>query len=107
MSIRERVREIAILRTIGYSRYEVLGLLLAESAVLSVLGSLMGIVLGLAVAGMGATFPSGRILGAVHLSPTMVLMILMLAVAVAVVSSFVSAFQASRGNIINGLRYVG
>jgi putative ABC transport system permease protein len=107
MSIRERVREIAILRTIGYSRYEVLGLLLAESAVLSVLGSLMGIVLGLAVAGMGATFPSGRILGAVHLSPMMVLMILMLAVAVAVVSSFVSAFQASRGNIINGLRYVG
>jgi putative ABC transport system permease protein len=107
MSIRERVREIAILRTMGYSKYKILGLLLGEAAVLSLCGGLMGVVLGLIVARVGATFPSGRILGAVHLAPTTVLVILMLAIAVAVFSSFVSAFQASRGNIIKGLRYVG
>jgi putative ABC transport system permease protein len=107
MSIRERVREIAILRTVGYSRHQVLGLLLAEAAVLSIVGSLMGIVLGLIVARVGATFPSGRVFGAVHVAPATILVILLLAIAVVVASSFISAFQASRGSIIKGLRYVG
>lgn len=107
MSIRERVREIAILRTMGYSKYQVLALLLGEAAVLSLCGSVIGVVLGLIAARVAATFPSGKILDSVHLAPTTVLMILMLAVVVALLSSFVSASQASRGNIIKGLRYVG
>lgn len=107
MSIRERVREIAILRTMGYSKYQVLALLLGEAAVLSLCGSVIGIVLGLLAARVAATFPAGKILDSVHLAPATVLMILMLAVVVAVLSSFISASQASHGNIIKGLRYVG
>lgn len=107
MSIRERVREIAILRTMGYNRRQILGLLICETATLSLIGSVLGSVLGLIAARIGATFPSGRILDAVRLSPMTVLTILALAIGIAVLSSFAYAYRACRRNIIQGLRYVG
>ena len=42
MSIRERTGEIAILKTLGFSPGQVLGVLIAESAFIAVLGGLLG-----------------------------------------------------------------
>ena len=52
-AVRERIPEIAVLKTIGFSNRTVLGLLLAESVALLVLGGAAGLVLaGVAVRGL-------------------------------------------------------
>src|SRR5438067_178965 len=60
MAVRERTREMAILRTLGYTPAEILQLILGESIAISLLGGLAGLGLGWLLAkGMqagGATF---------------------------------------------------
>lgn len=107
LSIRERVREIAILQTMGYSRRMVLGLLLGESLLLSVAGCFLGFLAGMGAARIIASFPPGRILENIHLGVATVSFIFAVAVSVAIVSSAVPAYQASRGEVVKGLRYVG
>ncbi|MDH3944675.1 MAG: ABC transporter permease, partial [Anaerolineae bacterium] len=65
MTVVERTREIGMLRAIGMSRWHVLGLVLVEAGVLSVLGSLAGLVLGIGLArglmvAMGALIATGE-----------------------------------------------
>ena len=43
MAIRERFRELAILKAIGYRRHELLAFILAESLLLSLLGAVIGV----------------------------------------------------------------
>src|SRR6266849_3454580 len=43
MSIRERTREVAVLRTLGFTRGSILKLLLGESIAISVIGGLVGV----------------------------------------------------------------
>jgi len=45
-SVRERTNELAVLKTLGFSHGQVLGLVLAESCVLAVIGGGLGIALG-------------------------------------------------------------
>src|SRR5208283_757939 len=45
MSIRERTREVAVLRTLGFTRGNILKLLLSESIAISVMGGLIGVAL--------------------------------------------------------------
>jgi len=55
-AVRERVPELAILKTIGFTSGSVLGLVLAESVLLLVLGGVLGVVLAALVAkGLAAT----------------------------------------------------
>src|SRR5260221_10801371 len=46
MAVRERTREMAILRTLGYTPGEILQLVLGESVVISLVGGLAGVGLG-------------------------------------------------------------
>ncbi|MFO7304021.1 MAG: FtsX-like permease family protein [Gammaproteobacteria bacterium] len=53
-SVRERTNELAVMKTIGFSRGTVTGLVLAESMLLTVLGAVIGLVLASGVAqGLG------------------------------------------------------
>jgi putative ABC transport system permease protein len=61
-AVRERIPELAILKTIGFTSGSVLGLLLAESTLLLVLGGAAGVLIAGSVAGgleatTGAVFP--------------------------------------------------
>ncbi len=106
MSVRERVREVGILKTLGYSPREVLGILLSESVLIALVGG----ILGLAVAGVITSalrhvplmFFSLRRLGL----PFWVLAAsVALAMMVGVVSSFFPAWNASRRPIVTCLRF--
>src|SRR5438445_12079680 len=46
MSIRERTREVAVLKTLGFTRQTVLGLFIAEAMALAVAGDLSGAAFG-------------------------------------------------------------
>ena len=106
MSVRERVREVGILKTLGYSPQAVLGIMLSESVLIALTGGILG--LGIATAIISAMrhvpimFVSLKTLAV----PLWVLGgSLLLAVAVGVASSFVPAWNASRRPITTCLRF--
>jgi len=70
--VRERIPELAVLKTIGFSNRGVLGLLLVESVLLIVLGGAIGLLLaGIAVstlkANVGASLPLSPVGGEIWL----------------------------------------
>src|SRR5206468_5512552 len=54
MSIRERTREVALLKTLGFTRRTVLGLFVSEAVVLALVGGILGSLVAY-VLGVGAS----------------------------------------------------
>jgi putative ABC transport system permease protein len=101
VSVRERTREIGIRKAVGARSRDILAQFLIEALTLSVLGGMIGIVVGLAVsafighlAGWGFAF-----------SPTIVAVALLFSMAVGVVFGVWPARQAARLDPISALRY--
>lgn len=106
MSVRERTREIAILRTLGYAPGEILQMVLGESILLSLLGGIVGIAITFlltqaAAAGMG---PWGD---AMKFQWQASLVVAAFAVVIGLVSATVPAYFASRRNVVESLRFTG
>jgi putative ABC transport system permease protein len=59
-SVRERVPELAVLKTLGFSDGSVLGFVLAEAGALSLAGGLVGLALATVVGGMVEKATGGR-----------------------------------------------
>ncbi len=108
MSIRERTREVALLKTLGFTRGTVLGLFMSESITLAAFGGLLG---ALAASGlvfmMAHSSQGGFLFTNMKMSLPTILAAVAVGAAVGVVSSFVPAYNASRGNIVEGLRHIG
>jgi len=108
MSVRERTREVAVLRTLGFRRSTVLGLFVGEAVTMTLIGGLLG---ALAASGMIAAMahsPQGGLFltGMKVTTPTLIAA-LAVAAAVGLVSAFLPAYNASRKNIVAGLRHIG
>ena len=108
MSVRERVREVGILKTLGFTNSEVLGLILGEASVISLLGGLIGCgiawVLCKGVAGASGGFAN---LEGMTLAPWMWVVVVTAAVAMGTLAAIVPATGASRTSIIDAMRYSG
>lgn len=104
MAVRERTREFAILRTLGYAPAEVLAMVIGESALLSLAGGLAGI--SLAYALLQGMSGSG-FLDAVTVRSSTVSITLTVALLVGLLSAVAPAILASRKNIVESLRFVG
>ena len=106
MSVRERVREIGILKTLGFTPGSILGIILSESIVIALTGAVLG--LGIA-AGLCAFIRQGPItfvdLKALHMPPPVIGLGLLLAVFIGLSSSIVPAWNASRRPIVDCLRF--
>lgn len=106
MTIRERTREVAVLKTLGFTRRGVLGLFVSEAVALSLIGGLIGAGLANAMvfafdhAPQMTFFPlkmtAGIVASAVAVSAV-----------VGLVSSAVPSYHASQVNIVDGLRHIG
>ncbi len=108
MSIRERTREVALLKTLGFTRATVLALFMGEAVSLAALGGLVGALAGsVLVYGMARSPQMGLFLTGVTINAPTMLVAVLVAATVGVVSSIVPAFNASRGNIVEGLRHIG
>ncbi|HYA25808.1 MAG TPA: FtsX-like permease family protein [Terriglobales bacterium] len=108
MSIRERTREVALLKTLGFTRGTVLALFMGESVSLAALGGLIGAIAASGLVYVMARSPQmGLFLTGVSFSVPMILVAVLVGATVGLASSFVPAFNASRRNIVEGLRHIG
>jgi putative ABC transport system permease protein len=106
MSVRERTREIGILRTLGFTPGEILWTVLGESVLIALLGGL---------AGMAVTFALTRA-AAAGLGPWGAMMqfrweasaiVAAFALLIGLASAFVPGFFASRRGIVESIRFAG
>ena len=101
VSVRERTREIGIRKAVGARGRDILAQFLIEALTLSLLGGLIGIVLGLAVSAL-----IGQLAGwGFQLSLSTVAAAVLFSLAVGVVFGVWPARQAARLDPINALRY--
>lgn len=108
MSVRSRTREVAVLKTLGFTRRRVLSIFVSESVALAVAGGILGILTAVPVIYF---LTRGFIALGVPLSmkvngPTAGLSLLV-ALTLGLISGYLPAFNASRMNIVDGLRHIG
>jgi len=105
MSIRERTREIAVLKTLGFARGTILGLFVGEAILLALAGGLIGSSVAY-LFGIGAA-KAGGFAGALQVNGWTMLVALAVAALMGFFSSFVPSYNASRLGIVDGLRHIG
>ncbi|MGM9924481.1 MAG: ABC transporter permease [Bacillus sp. (in: firmicutes)] len=101
VSVSERTKEIGIRKAIGAKRHHILLQFLVESVVLSSLGGLLGVLIGIVSA---KTFTMATET-AVSLSPSVMIMSFAFSFAVGMVFGVFPAVKASKLNPIQALRY--
>jgi len=108
MSVRSRTREVAVLKTLGFTRQGVLSIFVSEAVALAIAGGVLGIAVAIPVISfMTHTFIGlGIPLDMKVRVPTAVLS-LTVALLLGVVSGYLPAYRASRMNIVEGLRHIG
>ncbi|MGA9348860.1 MAG: ABC transporter permease [Anaerolineae bacterium] len=105
MSVFERTREIGLLRSLGWRRRRVLGMILKESLVLGVVGGVCGIPLGL---GLGGLIGSAGIWGGAiepAYTPPLFVQAIVVAMVAGVVGGLYPAWRATRLRPVEALRY--
>ncbi len=101
-AVRERIPEMAVLKTLGFRDANVLGLVLAESIVIALLGGLAGLGLAwLAVSGMADAFAA--YLPSLYLPAETLIRGLVYMVLVGFVAGIFPAMQAKRMTIVDAL----
>lgn len=104
LSVYERTREIGLLRAIGSSRAQIRSTVRYESVITSILGGLMGIVVGTVFAYIVTTRFGGR--GITFSVPVAQLAaFLLLAIVVGVLAAIVPARRAARIDILEAIHY--
>jgi putative ABC transport system permease protein len=108
MSIRERTREVAVLKTLGFTRNAVLGLFVGEAVALSLAGGLLG-ALGAygMIAAVSHAMQGMSFFPIVPVSIGSVLLAIMVAGVVGLLSAAIPSYHASQVNIVDGLRHIG
>jgi putative ABC transport system permease protein len=106
MSVRERTREMAILRTLGYTPGEILEMVLGESVLIAFLGGLLGMLVTFlltraAAAGAG---PWGEM---IKFRWEASLIVAASALLIGFFAALVPAIFASRRNVVESLRFTG
>jgi putative ABC transport system permease protein len=106
MTVRERVKEVGILKTLGFTNGKILSILLGESVLISILGGALGLGLTVLLCAWMRTLPSTMADMTRLATPAWVLSVAMaIAVGIGLVSSFFPALSASRRPIIEAMRF--
>lgn len=108
MSVRERVREVGILKTLGFTMREILGIILGEAVMISIAGRALGLTLASVLCIGARKFSFGfNQLAHLGLEPGVAALCLAVAALIGVLSSIVPAFNAARTSIIEAVRNTG
>ena len=107
MSIRERTREVAVLKALGFTSSQVLRLFVEESVTLCLAGGVAGV---LAAAVLLHAVGFGGAIGvpsSIRVTFPTMLAAIAVALLVGLASTFIPSYQATHRNIVEGLRHIG
>ena len=105
MSVRERTREVGVLKTLGFPRGTVLGLILGEAVSIAMLGGVIGYLVSTVLMRFVVRSPIGGYLPALPMfDPAMAAVCISLAAAIGLLSALIPALGASRISIVEALR---
>ena len=104
IAVRERTRELAVLKAVGFSDRFVLALVIVETMIVAAVGG--GIGLGLAKLFTLRGDPTGGLLPFFYLAPEDIAVGLLLALAVGLAAGVLPALSASRLRVVDALRRV-
>lgn len=103
-SVRERLSELAVLKTLGFGNRSVLGIVLAESILVMVIGGLLGLGLSwLLVSGMAKQFAA--ILPGIVLTGEAMLTAVLFMLAAGIIAGIFPAVRAMRLTIVDALAH--
>ena len=106
MSIRGRTREVAVLRTLGFTRDRILRLLLGESMAISLIGGVAGALLATAIIKFIAR-PGVGLPVSMHMTWATAGAVLAVSIFVGLVSGLIPSYRASHLGIVDALRHIG
>jgi putative ABC transport system permease protein len=106
MSVRERVREVGILKTLGFTPGTILGLIIGEAMLISFAGGILGVAMASFMTGVVRKAPAMMMaeIQQLTLVPVVALACLAVSVAIGLLSAIIPAFNASRISILEALR---
>lgn len=106
MSVQDRIKEHAVLQTLGLRPQRVFRLVIFESFVLSTLGGLLGIVASTAIlAAAGMSIAAEGVTIAFEPSLALAVQGIVVSIAVGILAGVVPGWQASRTEIVSALRH--
>jgi putative ABC transport system permease protein len=106
MSVRERIREVGILKTLGFTRESIMGMILGESVVIATLGGLIGLGLAALICQALQSIPSTVInMPDLKIPPLLGALCLAVASLIGLISSTGPAWIASRKTIVDALKH--
>ncbi|HLP18246.1 MAG TPA: FtsX-like permease family protein [Bacteroidota bacterium] len=106
MTARERIREYAVLKVLGFTSYHIGGLVFGESLLIAILGGVIGVVLTFPVCAgfaeaMSTFFPLFNV------EPMTIVLAMIFSLAVGVIAAIYPAVKSVRTRIVDGLRQIG
>ena len=108
MSVRSRTREVALLKTLGFTRRRVLSIFIRESVALALAGGVLGIAVAIPViAGLTRRFIGLGIPLNMKVNVPTATISLTIALILGIVSGYLPAYRVSRLNIVDALRHIG
>ncbi len=105
MSVFTRIREIAILRVNGFSNMQLAGVIFGESALVSIIGALAGLSIGICFLYMLKLVPALHGYVDVTIEPAILLIVILLALLTGVAGALYPAFYAMRVRAVEALRF--
>jgi putative ABC transport system permease protein len=106
MSVRERVREVGVLKTLGFTKPAILTILLGEAAFLTSVGGLIGCCFTELLVSLVRKLPAIILpLSSLQLEPSVAVLLLAVGVAVGLASALVPAWGAARIPILQALKF--
>jgi putative ABC transport system permease protein len=108
MTVRERVREVGVLKTLGFTNGIVLWLMVSEAIMISLIGGAVGLALTSGMLLLLRELPSAMTFGVftqAAVRPSVAIICLLVAGFIGLISSIVPAWGASRRPIVEALRF--
>jgi putative ABC transport system permease protein len=108
MSVRERTREVAVLKTLGFTRQRILTLYVGEAVTVTTLGGAFGSLLAVALVFAMAHAPGmGFFFLGMKVTASTFLLAICVAALVGMLSALLPAYHAAKVDIVEGLRHIG
>ncbi len=108
MSVRERIREVGVLKTLGFTPGTILGVLLGEGVVIALAGGGLGCALAWGFCEMlrnaEIPIPQFRVM---NVTPLIVTLSLLIAALIGLLSALIPAIGAARRSVVDSLRHTG